>query len=229
MKPKKENQDHHHETSMSDADLPAADLDNTKRSEKDSKDSVSSVGNDQHSLESEVAELKDRLLRMAAEMENLRKRHQREIQDIQQFAVTNFAKDILSVADNLERALSSINPPSINPTSINPTSIQTSNIQMGGAAQEGGSSDLTSSGIKVMVEGIEMTLKSLVDTLGRYGVKKINSQPGTVFDHNLHQAMMEVPNSNQVDGAIVQVFQEGYILHERLLRPALVSVAKQKQ
>jgi molecular chaperone GrpE len=149
-------------------------------------------------LEAEKRDLKDKLLRTLADMENLRRRTEREVADARTYAVTNFARDMLNVADNVRRALDSVPAESR-------------------AAAEGS--------LKALVDGIELTERDLVKTLERHGVRPVEPQ-GQRFDPNLHQAMFEVPNPDVASGTVVQVVQTGYVIGERVLRPALVGVAK---
>ncbi|MEK0084537.1 nucleotide exchange factor GrpE [Benzoatithermus flavus] len=146
----------------------------------------------------EVAELKDRLLRTLADMENLRRRTQREIEDARKFAITGFARDLLEVADNLSRALASVPP----------------------EARE------ANEFVKNLVLGVEMTGRSLLNAFEKHQVRKVEPQKGDKFDHKLHQAMFEVPTNAQPPGTIAEVVQAGYVIADRLLRPALVGVAK---
>ena len=146
----------------------------------------------------EAAELKERLLRALADMENLRRRTQREVEDARKFAVTGFARDLLEVADNLGRALASVPP----------------------EARE------QSEFMKNLVLGVEMTGRSLQSAFEKHQVRRIEPQKGEKFDHKLHQAMFEVPTAEQAPGTIAQVVQGGYVIADRLLRPALVGVAK---
>ncbi|MFC4624678.1 nucleotide exchange factor GrpE [Daeguia caeni] len=148
-------------------------------------------------LEADNAELKDQLLRLAADMENLRKRTQRDVQDARAYAVTNFARDMLSVCDNLRRAIEAI-----------PTD-----------ALE------TDSNLKALAEGVEMTERAMLQTLERHGVTKLEPE-GQKFDPNFHQAMFEVPNPDLPSNTVVQVVQAGYAIGDRVLRPALVGVSK---
>ena len=150
-------------------------------------------------LEAERAELKDKLLRGFADMENLRRRTEREVADAKAYAVTAFARDMLNVADNLRRALESVPE-----------------------AGEGASLD---GPLKALVEGVELTERDFLKTLERYGVRRIEPM-GERFDPNLHQAMYEVPNPELPNGTVFQVVQAGYVIGERVLRPALVGVAK---
>ena len=149
-------------------------------------------------LVAERDEFKDRVLRTLAEMENLRRRTEREVADARTYAVTNFARDMLNAADNVRRALESV------PAEARETA-------------EGA--------LKALVDGIELTERDLLKTLERHGVKRVDPQ-GQRFDPNLHQAMFEVPNPDVTSGTVVQVVQSGYVIGERVLRPALVGVAK---
>ena len=149
-------------------------------------------------LEAEKQDLRDKLLRTLADMENLRRRTEREVADARAYAVTNFARDMLNVADNVRRALENV-----------PAEAR--------SAAEGP--------LKALVEGIELTERDLLKTLERHGVKRLEPE-GQKFDPNLHQAMFEVPNPDVPTGTVVQVVQSGYVIGERVLRPALVGVAK---
>ena len=149
-------------------------------------------------LEAEKTELRDKLLRGLADMENLRRRTEREVADARSYAVTNFARDMLNVADNVRRALESVPA----------------------EAREGAEGPF-----KALLEGIELTERDLLKTLERHGVRRLEPQ-GQKFDPNLHQAMFEVPNAEVPNGSVVQVVQSGYVIGERVLRPALVGVAK---
>ncbi len=149
-------------------------------------------------LEAEKADLKDKLLRLMADMENLRRRTEREVADARTYAVANFARDMLNVADNVRRAIESV------------------------PAEASRSAE---GAFKGLIEGIDLTERDLLKTLERHGVKKLEPQ-GQKFDPNLHQAMFEVPNPEVPNGTVVQVVQSGYVIGERVLRPALVGVAK---
>lgn len=147
-------------------------------------------------LEAEVADLKDRLLRAMAETENVRRRADRDKADASSYAVTGFARDMLDVADNLKRALDS--------------------------APEDVAEDM-----KVLVEGVDMTQRNLLNTLEKHGIKEVNPEMGEKFDHNLHQAMFEVPvPDGEKGGCVMQVVSSGYVIKDRLLRPAMVGVSK---
>ena len=148
-------------------------------------------------LQTEVLELKDQLLRSIAESENVRRRTEREKADSSRYAITNFARSILSVADNLNRALESVSE----------------------EACEG------SEELKNLYIGIEMTGKEIDNVYEQFGIKAIEAL-GKKFDHNFHQAMFEVEDLEQPAGVVVQQVQKGYVIHERLLRPAMVAVSK---
>ncbi|WP_291641302.1 nucleotide exchange factor GrpE [Bosea sp. (in: a-proteobacteria)] len=142
-------------------------------------------------------DLKDKLLRTLAEMENLRRRTEREIADAKAYAVTSFARDMLGSADNLRRAIESV-----------PTTAE--------AAAD--------TALKAVVEGVELTERELLKTLERHGVRRIEPQ-GEKFDPNLHQAMFEAPDESIAKGLVSKVVQTGYKIGERVLRPALVGVS----
>lgn len=148
-------------------------------------------------LEAEVGRLKDQALRALSEQENTRRRAQREIDDNSKFAVSNFARDILPVGDNLRRALEAI-----------PADARTADESLDKFAA-----------------GVELTERELLNILERYGIKRIDPA-GQPFDHNLHQAMMQVDSAAHPPGTVVQCFQPGYTINGRLLRPAMVTVAK---
>ncbi|GEO83657.1 protein GrpE [Ciceribacter naphthalenivorans] len=149
-------------------------------------------------LKAENAELRDRFLRLAAEMDNLRRRTERELKDAKTYAVTGFARDMLSVSDNLRRALEALPD------------------EARGAAD---------AGLSALIEGVEMTERGMLSTLERHGVRKIDAE-GQKFDPNFHQAMFEIPNSEVPNNTVVQVVQAGYAIGDRVLRPAMVGVAK---
>ncbi|HEX3664145.1 MAG TPA: nucleotide exchange factor GrpE [Rhizomicrobium sp.] len=149
-------------------------------------------------LRSEVAELKERLLRALAETENTRRRAERDKTDASQYAVTRFARDLLHVSDNLRRALSHLSP----------------DVQAEAA-----------SGVKAVLDGVEATERELTATLERHGIRAIEAE-GARFDPNLHQAIAEVPADGKAAGSVVSVVQTGYVIADRLLRPAMVTVAK---
>lgn len=150
-------------------------------------------------LETEIADLRNRLLRAAADMENNRKRAERERQDAQRYAAANFARDMLEVSDNLRRAVATLK-----------------DDERAGAADS----------LKAMIEGVEMTDRQLVTIFERHGIREITPQPGERFDPNLHEAMFEVPGTGQAAGTVVHVLGAGYMIGDRLLRAARVGVAK---
>ena len=149
-------------------------------------------------LAKEAAELKDKLLRTLAEMENLRRRTEREMADTRQYAVASFARDLLGVADNMQRALETLSADF---------------------------RDQADPVVKSHIEGVELTERELIKVMEKYGIRKFDPQ-GQKFDPNLHQAMLEVPDTTVPTGTVVQVMQPGYMIAERVLRPALVGVSK---
>lgn len=149
-------------------------------------------------LKDEVGALKDRMLRMAAEAENTRKRLERERAEATLYAATNFARDLLSVADNMGRALSAVSP----------------------EARE--SADEVA---RNLLAGVEMTERELLNVFGRYNIRKLETI-GQKFDPNMHQALFEVPTSERPPGTVMNEMQAGYAIGDRCLRPAMVGVAK---
>ena len=149
-------------------------------------------------LRVENAELRDRVLRTHAEMENLRKRTERDVSDTRSYAIAGFARDMLSATDALSRALLVI------PQETRETAEGT---------------------LKSLIEGLELAEREMQRLLGKHGVKAIEAA-GQKFDPNKHQAMFEVPNPNVPEGTVVQVVQEGFAIGDRVLRPAMVGVAK---
>lgn len=150
------------------------------------------------SLDRELADMKDRLLRTLAEMENLRKRTEREVADARTYGVTNFARDILTVADNMHRAMSALDD------------------ELRATAD---------ASVKSLLDGVELTERELLNVLEKHGVKKLDPM-NQKFDPNRHQAMYEVEDASVPSGTVVQVVQAGYTIGERVLRPALVAVSK---
>lgn len=146
-------------------------------------------------MSAEIAGLKDQLLRALADAENTRRRTRKEIEDGAKYAVTNFAKDMLGVADNFRRALDATPHETTDPA------------------------------LKNLITGIEATERQLLSAMERYGIRKMEPM-GQIFDPHFHQVMSEIPDPNHPPGTIVQVLQAGYIIHDRLLREALVAVAK---
>jgi molecular chaperone GrpE len=149
-------------------------------------------------LKEEAAALKDRLLRLAAEMENLRKRTEREKAEATLYAASNFARDLLNVSDNLGRALQAVS---------------TEERERAGEIERN------------LIGGVEATERELQNVFQRHGIRKIEAV-GAKFDPNFHQAMFEVPTSEKPPGTVMQELQSGYAVGERCLRPALVGVSK---
>ncbi len=148
--------------------------------------------------EEQIAELRDKLLRAMADAENTRRRAEKDKQEAAKFGMTKFARDLLSVADNLRRAIETI-------------------------PQE--ERDNASDMVKNVITGVEMTEKELLACFERYSIRRVDSK-GEKFDPNRHQAVAEVPGTGQPNGTVVEVFQIGYVMEDRLLRPAMVTVAK---
>ncbi len=149
-------------------------------------------------LKGENEELRDRYLRLAAEMDNLRRRTERDVKDAKSYSVAGFARDMLGVSDNLRRALDAVSD---------------EDKQAGG------------SGFAALIEGVEMTERAMLSALERHGVKKLDPE-GQKFDPNFHQAMFEIPNEAVPNNTVLQVVQAGYTIGERVLRPAMVGVSK---
>jgi molecular chaperone GrpE len=148
-------------------------------------------------LAQEVAETKDKLLRALAEMENLRRRTEREVSDARVYGVTGLARDLIGVFDDLRRALD--------------------------AAEE--SAAIVDGPAKTLCEGVEMIERQLLKVLDRHGIRMFDPQ-GARFDPNMHQALFEVPDANIPAGSVVQVIQPGFKIGDRVLRPAMVGVSK---
>jgi molecular chaperone GrpE len=149
-------------------------------------------------LAREAADYRDKLLRSLAEMENLRKRTERQVADAREYGIAGFARDILAVADNMGRALGALD------------------------AQLRHDAD---AGVKALLDGVELTERELLKVLEKHGVKKFEPL-GEKFDPNLHQAMLEIPDPSRPAGTVAQVMQPGYMIGERVLRPAMVGIAK---
>jgi molecular chaperone GrpE len=149
-------------------------------------------------LKEDVGKLKDQLLRTFAEMDNLRKRMEREKAEATLYAATNFARDILSVSDNMDRAL---------------------------ATAEADHLKEATEPVKYLVAGVEMTRRELLNVFERHGITRVDPV-GEKFDPHFHQAMFEVPTNDEPPGTVVQVMQAGFKIGDRVLRPALVGVAK---
>ena len=145
----------------------------------------------------QLDELNDRLLRMAAEMENLRKRSLKEREDAIKYSTTKFARDIITVADDLERAIESVKEFDFE----------------------------TNDAMKTLYDGVELTLRSLTQIFSRNGIERFDPL-GEKFDPTMHEAMFEVPNSENESGIVVHLVEPGYRLNDRILRPARVGVSK---
>ena len=147
-------------------------------------------------VEAELADTKERLLRALAETENTRRRFQREREDTRKYAITGFAKDLLSAADNLRRALEALPE-----------------------------AEVTDARTRSLLDGVAATERELLAAFERHGLKRIDPQ-GEPFDHNFHQAIFEAEREGAPAGTVIEVLQPGYVLHDRLVRPAMVGVAK---
>ena len=149
-------------------------------------------------LEAQVAELRDRFLRAVAETENVRKRAEREVADERTYGISGFARDVLAVADNLDRTLQAISAEA--------------------RASAAGA-------LKALLDGVELTERDLQKALAKNGIRQINPE-GEKFNPHFHQAVFEVPDANVPAGMVAQVIQPGYAIGERVLRPAMVGVSK---
>ena len=149
-------------------------------------------------VEAEKAALQDRLLRLAADMENLRKRTARDVADAREYSIAAFAREMLAVSDNLGRAISAM------PAELRETADEK---------------------LKALIEGVELTARMMLQGLEKQGVKRI-SPLGEKFNANFHQAMFEIADAEAPASTVLQVVQDGYVIGERMLRPALVGVSK---
>ena len=170
--------------------------DSTSIDGKDSPNNEEDLDNDENHSQDQIKDLKDQLLRSLAENENLRKRTAKEIEQIKKYGHISLLRDFLNVVDNMERAVKS----------------STSENQ-------------SETGIKNLIDGIEIVLKEMKSLLEKNQIKKIEPLHEK-FDYNFHQAMFEAPSSDYEDGLIIEVIQPGYVLHDRLIRPAMVGVSK---
>lgn len=156
------------------------------------KQAEAATGKDSvETLQAQIDELKGALMRALADLENQRKRTQKEVEDANKYGVSTFAKDLLNVSENLQRAI-----------------------------------DAAPAEQKELFLGVELTQKELHQVFERRGIKRVDPKPGEKFDHNQHQAIAQVEDPKFEQGAIIQVVQAGYIMHDRLLRPAMVTVSK---
>lgn len=179
------------------------DTQNQESDENAAEEIVTEEGNieeptQERDLEAELAAMKDQLLRAVAETENLRRRAEKQIEEAGKFAITSFARDLINVQENLYRATDTIPEAALQESVI----------------------------LKNVVDGVEMTKRELSNVFERHGITRIEPAIGTAFDHNLHQAVVQIPDSVNPPGSIANVMQAGYILKDRLLRPAMVGVAK---
>ena len=182
---------------MAEKTAPAPDNPAEKAAAEDS-DGVGPQPADPDALAAEVADLKNRLLRTLAEMENLRRRTEREMTDARQYAVANFAREMLTVGDNLRRAIDAV-----------PAELR----------------DGSDPALSALIEGVEVTEKSLQQALTKHGVKRAEAK-GQKFDPAFHQAMFEVESADVPPGTVAEEIQPGYVIGERVLRPALVGIAR---
>ena len=197
MVEKKEEDNQQEEIKEPDSENIEKDEDNNDTQEStDTEETTEDENIEEDSLEKEIETLKEEKIRLLAEMENLRKRFEREKIETIKFGSINLARDILSPGDNLERALDALPENENHPESI-----------------------------KNLIDGLKMVLKEYKSTLEKHGVKKIETL-NQKFDHNFHQAMMEVENNDVEEGTVVQEVQSGYTMHDRLLRAAMVGVSK---
>jgi molecular chaperone GrpE len=183
---------------MSDETAAPEELKPTDGAEADAPVAEEAAVNPVEALKAENGDLRDKLLRTVAEMENLRKRTQREIEDTRSYAIAGFARDMLTATDSLSRAL----------------------MVLPAEARE-----TADSAMKSLIDGIEMTEREMQRLLAKHGVKPIEAE-GQKFDPHKHQAMFEVPDPSRPEGTVVQVVQAGFAIGDRVLRPAMVGVAK---
>ena len=152
----------------------------------------------ERNLEEELKEAQDKLLRTLAEMENLRRRHTRELEDVRKYAMAGFARDLLDVADNMHRAVAAVPEDARQSTGF----------------------------VETLLSGVELTERTLLGAFDKHGIKKVTPERGEKFDHNRHQAMFEVPTPDLPPGHVADVMQSGWVISDRLLRAAMVGVTK---
>ena len=170
----------------------------TSNDEKDRSENEEDLGIEENDFQGEIKDLKDQLLRSLAENENLRKRTAKEIEQIKKYGHISLLRDYLNVVDNMERAVKS--------------------------SESEKQSEIS---VKNLIDGIEIVLKEMKSLLDKNQIKKIEPLHEK-FDYNFHQAMFEAPSSDYEEGLIIEVIQPGYVLHDRLIRPAMVGVSKGK-
>ncbi|BGE87405.1 hypothetical protein Ms3S1_38410 [Methylosinus sp. 3S-1] len=161
-------------------------------------ETAAEAGSELEALRAEAAGLKDKLLRTLADMENMRRRTEKEVADAKVYGVANFAREMLTFADNLRRAVESV------PVGARETLDQS---------------------VVTLIEGMELTERDFLSRLGRFGVKRIEAK-GQRFDPNQHEALFEIPDESVPNGTVAQVVEPGYLIGERVLRPAKVGVAR---
>ena len=190
------NEENNKKTEEQDLETPASETKEQASEQDQETEKVETSEDIIDKLNEEISSLKDQRLRAIAELENFRKRAEKDQSDALKYGISNFAKEIINISDNIERAQSSIPEETKNNETIKP-----------------------------VIEGIDLIAQSVVTTFEKIGIKKIESL-NEKFDHNLHQAMMEIENDDLEPGTIVQELIPGYTLHDRLLRPAMVGVSK---
>jgi molecular chaperone GrpE len=184
---------------MNDSDIrPSSDNEAASAGEPAAQPEPAAAPKSSTSLDRELADTKDRLLRALADMDNMRKRTEREVADARIYGISSFARDILGVADNMHRAMAALDD------------------ELRAKADEG---------LKALLDGVELTERELINVLEKNGVKRIEPL-GQKFDPNRHQAMYEIEDASVPAGSVLQVMQAGYLIGDRVLRPALVAVAK---
>lgn len=167
-----------------------------KTSEKKDNETFDSLAKDLLAYKVELESLKDQLLRSMADNENIRRRAQKDIEEMSKYAISSFSKDLLSIIDNLGLALENLKETSL--------------------------SDHHE--VRSLREGIKITEKEMLNILEKHGISPLGSL-GERFDHNIHQALFESESSEYDEGHVIQVIQRGYTIHDRLLRPALVGIS----
>ena len=198
MSDKKDTSNIDNETNLADVD--SAEMDKISDKEiSDVHDNEEDISNDEINinLQKQVIDLKDQLMRSLADGENLRKRTLKEVEHAKKYSHITFVRDLVSSVDNLQRALESV---------------PDDNSQL-------------SEPIKNLIIGLDIVEKEIITTFEKHNLKQI--QPlGEKFDYNFHQAMFEVPTNDTEPGIVVEVSQKGYLLHDRLVRPAMVGISK---
>ena len=166
--------------------------------EQTAPEAEENIAEEAGNIEAELVAMKDQLLRAIAETENLRRRSEKQIEEAGKFAITSFARELINVQENLHRATDTVPAEALEGNAV----------------------------LKNVVEGVEMTKRELSKVFERHGISRIEPAIGSAFDHNLHQAVTHIPDSVNPPGSVASVMQAGYQLKDRLLRPAMVGVAK---